>query len=91
MVSSTGAVFMSRGRTDLLFYISIFNATLQVGSFVVGVFYDIETLARLYLLANIIMFIPNMIMAIKILNGGMIELMVSIYKPYLCSIAMFLL
>lgn len=89
MVSSTGAVFMSRGRTDLLFYISIFNATLQVGSFVVGVFYDIETLARLYLLANIIMFIPNMIMAIKILNGGMIELMVSIYKPYLCSIAMF--
>jgi len=89
MVSTTGSVFMSRGRTDLLFYISVFNAVLQIGSFIVGAFYDIETLARLYLLANIIMFVPNMIMAIKILNGSIIELIVCIYKPFLCSIAMF--
>lgn len=56
MVSSTGSVFMSRGRTDLLLYISIFNAALQVGAFIIGAFYNIEILVKLYLLANAIIF-----------------------------------
>lgn len=89
MVSSTGSVFMSRGRTDLLLYISIFNAALQVGSFIIGAFYNIEILVRLYLLANSIMFFPNMFMAIRILNGSVIELIKCIYKPFICAIVMF--
>lgn len=89
IVSTTGAVFMSRGKTDLLLYISIFNSVLQVGSFIVGGFYNIEVLVKLYLLANIMMFFPNMMLAMRLLGGRFIDLMLCIYKPILCAVLMF--
>lgn len=91
IVSTTGAVFMSKGKTDLLLYISIFNSVLQVGSFIIGGFYNIEVLVKLYLLANIMMFFPNMMLAMRLLEGRFIDLMLCIYKPILCSVLMFLL
>lgn len=89
IVSTTGAVFMSRGKTDLLLYISIFNAVLQVGSFIIGGFYNIEVLVKLYLLANVIMFFPNTMLAMRLLGGRFLDFMLCIYKPILCSVVMF--
>ncbi|MDI2090340.1 lipopolysaccharide biosynthesis protein [Commensalibacter oyaizuii] len=89
IVSTTGAVFMSRGKTDLLLYISIFNSVLQVGSFIIGGFYNIEVLVKLYLLANVIMFFPNTMLAVKLLGGRFFDFMLCIYKPVLCSVLMF--
>lgn len=70
MVSTTGSVFMSRAKTNILFYISIYNAILQISAFIIGGFYDIETLVKLYLLANILMFFPNLYLAVHTLNGN---------------------
>lgn len=91
IVSTTGAVFMSKGKTDLLLYISIFNSVLQVGSFIIGGFYNIEVLVKLYLLANVIMFIPNTMLAVRLLGGRFSGFMLCIYKPMLCAVLMFFL
>lgn len=91
IVSTTGAVFMSRGKTDLLLYISIFNSVLQVGSFIIGGLYNIEVLVKLYLLANIIMFFPNTMLAVRLLGGRFFDFMLCIYKPILCAILMFII
>ncbi len=56
MVSTTGSVFMARAKTNILLYISIYNAFLQIGAFIIGGFYDINTLVILYLIANVLMF-----------------------------------
>ena len=74
---------------ELLLYISLFNSVLQVGAFIIGSFYGIDTLVKLYLLANIIMFLPNMIMAVKTLSGSVIDFLLCLYKPLACSIIMF--
>ncbi|MCV7759082.1 MOP flippase family protein [Pluralibacter gergoviae] len=89
LVSTTGAVFMSQGKTNLLFRISIFNAILQIGSFIVGSFYNIDILIKLYLIANIIIFVPNMLLAIRILGGRWKDLLLIIYKPLIASIIMY--
>ncbi|CAI3959408.1 Membrane protein involved in the export of O-antigen and teichoic acid (RfbX) [Commensalibacter communis] len=91
IVSTTGAVFMSKGKTDLLLYISIFNSVLQVGSFIIGGFYNIEVLVKLYLLANVIMFFPNTMLAVRLLGGRFSDFMLCIYKPMLCAVLMFFL
>ncbi|WP_237461825.1 polysaccharide biosynthesis C-terminal domain-containing protein [Pluralibacter gergoviae] len=89
LVSTTGAVFMSQGKTNLLFRVSIFNAILQIGSFIVGSFYNIDILIKLYLIANIIIFVPNMLLAIRILGGRWKDLLLIIYKPLIASIIMY--
>ncbi|KQN43717.1 MOP flippase family protein [Rouxiella silvae] len=91
MVSTTGSVFMSQGKTNVLLMISIFNAVLQIGSFIIGSFFDIHTLIKLYLVANIFMFIPNMFLAIKMLNGSFYYFVKSIYKPIFCAILMYVM
>lgn len=37
-VSTTGSVFMSKGKTNILLIISIYNAFLQIGAFIIGGF-----------------------------------------------------
>lgn len=55
-ISTTGTVFMSQGRTDLLLKISIFNCILQCAAFIIGINYNITTFVILYFFANFIMF-----------------------------------
>lgn len=88
MVSTTGSVFMSHGKTNTLLYISIYNAILQIASFVVGGIYSIDVLIKLYLIANIFMFIPNMALAMKILRGGFFDVLCTIIRPLLAAVFM---
>ncbi|HBQ5196607.1 TPA: oligosaccharide flippase family protein, partial [Klebsiella pneumoniae] len=50
-ISTTGTVFMSQGRTDLLLKISIFNCILQCAAFIIGINYNITTFVILYFFA----------------------------------------
>ncbi|SMB29443.1 Polysaccharide biosynthesis protein [Serratia proteamaculans] len=74
VVSTSGAIFMSRGRTDLLFKLGVFSAILQVSSFVIGVQYDVITLAKLYLIANVINFFPAMYVLMRLIDGTILSL-----------------
>ncbi|MCF2047871.1 lipopolysaccharide biosynthesis protein [Escherichia coli] len=60
VLSTSGAVFMAKGRTDILLKLGIIGMILQVGAFIIGVQYTITTFAMCYLLANVINFFPVM-------------------------------
>ncbi len=61
VLSTTGSVFMAKGKTNVLMKLGFVGAFLQVGSFIIGVNYSISVLAKFYLLANIINFFPVML------------------------------
>ncbi|MFV8908119.1 lipopolysaccharide biosynthesis protein [Serratia fonticola] len=89
IISTTGSVFMSGGRTDLLLKISIFNALLQICAFMIGAAFNLDVLVKLYFIANLIMFFPNLGLALSILNTSLGTAVLYIYKPIACSVAMF--
>lgn len=91
MVSTTGSVFMSRARTDLLLKISLYNSILQVGAFVIGGLFSIAVLIKLYLIANVFMFVPNMYLAVKEIGGGFISFLSVIIRPLLAAAMMAIL
>ena len=84
-VSTTGSVFMSKGKTNVLLAISVYNAFLQIGAFIIGGFYDISILIKFYLIANFLMFIPNMFLAVRILSGKFSDFLLVLIKPLLAT------
>lgn len=68
VLSTTGSVFMAKGRTDTLMKLGIIGAILQVGAFLAGVNFDITVFAIFYLIANIINFFPVMFCLFKIIG-----------------------
>lgn len=88
LISTTGSVFMSQGKTDLLLKISIYNAILQISSFFVGGFFSLPIMVKLYLGANILMFLPNMYLAISLLKGSFLTFMASFLKNLILATIM---
>lgn len=88
LISTTGSVFMSQGKTDLLLKISIYNAILQISSFFIGGFFSLSIMVKLYLGANILMFFPNMFLAISLLKGSFLTLLISFTKNLVLAIIM---
>ncbi|SAP64587.1 polysaccharide biosynthesis protein [Raoultella planticola] len=70
VLSISGAVFMAKGRTDTLMRLGILGTFLQVGSFLIGVNYDIGKFAMCYMIANICNFFPVMYFLMKTIGGN---------------------
>lgn len=73
VLSTTGSVFMARGRADVLMKLGVIGAILQVGGFIIGVNYSIQIFSAIYLFANILNFLPVFYCLLKILNGTFSE------------------
>ncbi|MGK4328823.1 MOP flippase family protein [Lonsdalea quercina] len=68
ILSTSGTLFMSKGRTDTLMILGLLGAILQVSAFMIGSRYDIVTFSQLYFIANILNFIP-VIVCVRSLIG----------------------
>lgn len=90
VLSTSGSVFMAKGRTDMLMKLGILSAFLQVGSFIIGVNFDITTFAMLYFAANIINFFPAMYWLLKIMEEKLSSLFKKITPVILSTIIMVL-
>ena len=88
IVSTTGVIFMSTGRVRLLLGISIFNAATQLTAFVAGAQLGVTYMAAFYLLANLINFIPNMALAMSVLNGGVTGVFAKVAPPAVAAVIM---
>ncbi len=65
IMSVSGVVFMAVNRPRLLFRLGIFGAVLQVSAFLLGSIYGVERMAQYYLLANVVNFVPVMLLCTK--------------------------
>ena len=74
VLSTSGTVFMAKGRTDILMKLGILGMILYMSAFILGVQYNIITFAKFYFLANIINFFPAMYLLMRIINGSLFEL-----------------
>jgi PST family polysaccharide transporter len=88
LLSTTGSVFMSTGRTDLLMRLGLLGTVLQVGSFFIGVHWGIEGVACCYLLANILNAIPHFYFAMQELHANFIVLLQAIWQPVAFALLM---
>jgi PST family polysaccharide transporter len=81
VVSTTGTVFMARGRTDLMLYLGILATVLQVAAFVIGSHWGIEGVAACYLLANLLNALPALYCSGRLLNIGIFVLLRPLAMP----------
>lgn len=88
IVSTSGTVCMANGKTKLLMHLGIFSALLFITAFVIGAQFDVEKLAMLYLIANIINSVPAMYFTMRIINGNLSELASCLFAPVVCSLIM---
>lgn len=88
MITTTGSVFMSTGRTDLMMRLGLLGSILQVGSFFVGVNWGIEGVACCYLIANILNGIPHFYFATKELHSNLMRLFLELWQPVAFSLLM---
>lgn len=88
LITTTGTVFMSTGRTDLMMRLGLLGSILQVGSFFIGVHWGIEGVAVCYLVANVLNGVPHFYYATRELHSDLGALTRAIWQPPLFSLAM---
>lgn len=88
LLSTTGSVFMARGKTKLLMKLGLLGAILQVSAFAIGSQYNVQVLAMLYLVANIVNALPVMYYCMKTLNCTLSDLLIRLFAPLMCTLIM---
>ncbi|EPL7195384.1 lipopolysaccharide biosynthesis protein [Klebsiella michiganensis] len=90
VLSTTGAVFTAKGRTDILFRLGGIGAILQVTAFFIGIRYDIQTFALCYFIANAINFFPVMFILLRLIKCPLIVFLKGLLLIGFSTIIMFL-
>jgi PST family polysaccharide transporter len=89
VVNSMGWIFLSQGRTDLLFRYGVIFSVAVVGSFLVGVrLGSPRALALSYGLANLICFLPWLYAASKVASTSIWQIVSSFTAPLASSFIM---
>ncbi len=90
ITASTGAVFVSLGRSRLLLGLGLYGAVLQVGSFLIGVQWGIEGVAASYCVANLLNFLPASLLAMSLVQVAPRAACLAVAKPVAAAACMLL-
>ncbi|MEX9823104.1 lipopolysaccharide biosynthesis protein [Raoultella planticola] len=90
VLSTTGAVFMAKGRTDILMRLGIVGTVLQVSAFIIGAQFSITIFSFCYLIANILNFFPVMYCLLNIISGSFLSFFKKISPIVFSSLIMIL-
>lgn len=88
VLSTTGSVFMAKGRTDVLLKLGVYGTILQVTGFIIGAQYDIDMFVKIYFIANILNFFPVMFYVLKILDTNLNVFFIKIYPIFISVLIM---
>lgn len=88
VLSTSGSVFMSKGKTKILMMLGFLGALLQVSAFIIGSFFDIIMFSKFYFIANVINFFPVMFILMRLLDDNIFSLMRIFVKPALATFFM---
>lgn len=88
LLSSGGPVFMTFGRTDTLFRVSVVATALHVCGFLVGVRWGAVGVAACYFVTNVIAFFPTMLLILKCVDARMSQLLKAVQRPLIMTIIM---
>lgn len=88
VLSTTGAVFSAKGRTDILMRLGVLGSILQVGAFLIGAKMGIVFFSMCYLIANVLNFFPVMYFLLKIINGNFLSFFRINFSVFLATMIM---
>lgn len=89
VVSPTGWIYMSQGRTDIMSRWGLFACIVTIAVLAGGaMFGSAHAMAVAYLIVNVVMFLPGLLIAGRVIGIGMRDVFAAFYKPALCSTAM---
>lgn len=88
ILSTTGSVFMAKGRTETLMRLGIIGTFLQVSAFLIGVHFSITTFAFCYLIANILNFFPVMVCLLKLISVSFYSFFKKIFSIIMSTLIM---
>jgi len=88
IMSTTGALLSAKGKTDILMKLGFFGAFVQVSAFIIGVQYNIQTFAMFYLIANVINFIPVILVMLNAINSNLMEFIHKLFSVLISLMGM---
>jgi PST family polysaccharide transporter len=88
IISTTGTIYMAKGRTDLLFRLGVLSAALTIGSFFAGLPQGVVGVAMFYLGANLITFVPQTYFASRLIQLAYPRVLKALAPALLCSLLM---
>lgn len=91
VLSTTGTIFMSQGRTGILLLLGIQGTILTAVSFMVGIHCGIVDLAKYYFIANAIHFIPCFIFTMKTIKSNVLSIFKKTYPLFISAAMSFIL
>lgn len=89
--TTVGTLYLATGRTDLLFRWSIFACSTIVLAFFVGIQWGLKGLVIGYFVANVILFLPSLMIALKLVNLKVSGVLHNLKPSLLAALAMALL
>lgn len=88
IVSASGPVFMSLGRTQTMLRITLIAAALHVLGFILGVRWGITGVAACYFATNLLMAVPTLMLVTRCAQSSLGALLAAVRRPILLSLAM---
>ena len=88
IAATTGSVFQAKGRSDILFRWGIFSSIITIASFLVGIRWGIFGVAACYTAVGILIVLPCMMLAIRLIDMKLRDLFPVLLPPSLGSLVM---
>ncbi|TBM00970.1 lipopolysaccharide biosynthesis protein [Hafnia paralvei] len=82
VLSTTGTIFMSQGRTGILLALGIQGTILTGLAFLIGIQHGIVELAKYYFIANVVHFIPCMFFTMHIIRSKLLKVIIKTYPLF---------
>ncbi len=89
--TTVGTIYLSMGRTKLMFYITLAATPFLIGSFVIGLQWGIEGVAAAYALVSLSIFYISLHLAFRLIKLRMMEFHQSIIRPFAAAVIMYAL
>jgi len=88
LLSVTGSVMVAQGKTALQMYLGLLSSVLSVSAFIIGAWFSIYMLAKLYLLANVISGLISLYVCTRSIKASFYELITNISAPLISAMCM---
>lgn len=88
LAATTGPVYQSVGRTDLLFAWGALSGTATVAAFTIGLQFGIVGVAAAYLTVTLVLTYPVFAIPLRLLRLPIRELVVNVWRPIMAALMM---
>ena len=88
VATSSGTIYMAKGRTDLLLLWTIATGVFAVTGFAVGVQWGALGVAQAYAVLAVLLFLPGMALVLRLIDTPLSQFLGTCWRPLFCAVSM---